>query len=202
MKLFAKFYKAIKALNKAHRAAVRIVLATAFILLLPLLAKQVTNEVAWDPGDFAVAGTLLMGTGFAYERVAKKVVGNMYRAAAGVALVTALLTLWINLAVGIIGTEGNPANLIYGGVLAVGVIGALISRFQPHGMSRALFATALAQALVAVIVLIAGLGSTDPNWPWDIVTMTGLFMALWLASAWLFLKAAREQAPTNASTKG
>jgi len=41
--------------------------------------------------------------------------------------------------------------LMYIGVLAVGIIGALIARFQPHGMARALFATALAQMLVAVI---------------------------------------------------
>jgi hypothetical protein len=30
-------------------------------------------------------------------------------------------------------------------VLAVGIIGAIIARFQPHGMARALFATALAR---------------------------------------------------------
>jgi hypothetical protein len=39
---------------------------------------------------------------------------------------------------------------------------AIIVRFQPRGMARALFATALAQALVAVIALIAGLG-----YPWS-----------------------------------
>jgi hypothetical protein len=43
-------------------------------------------------------------------------------------------------------------------VLAVGLIGAIIACFRPHGMARALFATALAQALVAVIALIFGLG--------------------------------------------
>jgi len=80
---------------------------------------------------------------------------------------------------------------MYGGVLAVGIIGAIIARFQPRGMARALFATALAQALVAVIALIAGLGSTGPTWPADILILTGFFTALWLISAWLFRKAAR-----------
>jgi hypothetical protein len=46
---------------------------------------------------------------------------------------------------------------MYIGVLAVGIIGAIVARFRPHGMARALFATALAQALVAVIALLAGL---------------------------------------------
>lgn len=52
-------------------------------------------------------------------------------------------------------------------------------------MAGALLATAMAQGLVAVIALIAGLGFTGP--------ITGFFAALWLASAWLFRKAAREQ---------
>jgi hypothetical protein len=35
----------------------------------------------------------------------------------------------------------------------VGIGGAAIARFRPEGMARALFATALAQALVPVIAL-------------------------------------------------
>ena len=79
------------------------------------------------------------------------------------------------------------------------IIGAVIARFQPHGMARALVATALAQALVAVIALIAGLGSTGANWPRVIVVLTGFFAALWLGSAWLFRKAAREQTSAGAA---
>jgi hypothetical protein len=43
----------------------------------------------------------------------------------GVSLVAALLILWINLAVGIIGEPDDPANMMYAGVLAVGMVGAL-----------------------------------------------------------------------------
>ena len=105
----------------------------------------------------------------------------------------------MNGAVGVIGTESDDANLMYGGVLAVGVIGAVIARFRPDGMARALFATALAQALVAVIALIAGLGSTGPIWPRGILILTGFFTALWLISAWLFREAARERTPAGAA---
>src|SRR5918998_5011915 len=73
---------------------------------------------------------------------------NAYRSVVGVALAAAFILVWINLAVGVIGTEDDLANLMYVGVLAVGIIGAIISRFRPHGMARALFATAIAQALV------------------------------------------------------
>ncbi|MDQ4105871.1 MAG: hypothetical protein M3157_01680, partial [Actinomycetota bacterium] len=113
-----------------------------------------------------------------------------YRAAVGVALAAALLLIWVNGAVGIIGSEDNDANLMYGGVLAVGFIGTIIARFRPHGMARTLFATALAQALVAVIALIFGLGL-----PWsppvEILGVNGFFVALFVGSAWLFREAAR-----------
>jgi hypothetical protein len=79
---------------------------------------------------------------------------------------------------------------MYFGLLAVGIIGAIITRFQPYGMARALFATALAQTLVTVIALIAGLG-----YPWsgplELLALNGFFVALWLITVWLFRKAAR-----------
>ena len=172
-----------------NKSIIRIVLATAFILLLPLLAMQLTDEMVWDLADFAVAGVLLFGAGLTYELIARKAGPIAHRAAVGVAVAAALLLVWINLAVGIIGNEGNPANLMYIGVLVVGIIGALIARFQPHGMARALFATALAQMLVAVIALAARLGTSGPVWPRDVLIATGFFATLWLGSALLFRRA-------------
>jgi hypothetical protein len=163
----------------------------ALILLLPLLAMQFTEEVAWDLADFAIFGAMLFVACGTYELAARVTGNTAYRAAVGVALAAAFILVWMNLAVGIIGNEDNPANLMYGGVLAVGIMGAIIARFQPHGMARALVGTALAQALVAVIALIAGLGYT--------LILTGFFVALWLTSARLFRKAAREQSPAGAA---
>ena len=171
----------------------------ALILLLPLFAMEVTDQVVWDVADFAVLGALLVGAGVTYELAARKTGKTAYRAAVAVALGAAFILVWVNGAVGVIGTERDDANLMYGGVLAVGIIGAIIARFQPDGMARALFATALAQALVSVIALIAGLGSTGPIWPGDILILAGFFAALWLISAWLFWKAAREQTPAGAA---
>jgi hypothetical protein len=142
---------------------------------------------------------MLFGACGAYELAARLTRNIAYRAAVGVALVAVFVLIWINLAVGIIGSEDNPANLMYGGVLAVGILGAFLVRFQPDGMARALEATALAQALVGVIALIAGLGSTGANWPAALVFLTGFFAALWLMSAWLFRKVAREQTSAGAA---
>jgi hypothetical protein len=169
----------------------------ALILLLPLVAMQFTDEVNWDVADFAFAGALLIGTGVTYELAVRKTGDTAYRSAVGVALAAAFILAWMNLAVGIIGTEDNPANLMYIGVLAVGFIGAIIARFQPDGMARALFATALAQALVAVIALLAGLGSPWSG-PGEILILNGFFVALFVGSAWLFRKAARGRAEQGA----
>jgi hypothetical protein len=169
------------------------------LLLLPLVAMQFTDEVSWDAADFAVFGAMLVGAGGTFELAARMTRSNVYRAAVGVALAAAFILVWMNLAVGIIGSEDNPANLMYGGVLAVGIIGAVIARFRSHGMARALVATALAQAAVAVIALIAGLG--DPaSGPLELSVLNGFFLALWLMSAWLFRKAAREQGPVGAAS--
>ena len=171
----------------------------ALILLLPLVAMQFTEEVAWDLADFAIFGAMLVGACGTYELAARMTANKAYRAAVGVALAAAFILVWMNLAVGIIGTEDNPANLMYGGVLAVGIIGAIIARFQPRGMARALFATALAQALVAVIALIAGTHQSPISSVAEILGLNGIFVALFLGSAWLFRRAAREQTPAGAA---
>jgi peptidoglycan/LPS O-acetylase OafA/YrhL len=119
-----------------------------------------------------------------------------YRFAVGVALAAAFILVWLNLAVGVIGTEDDLANLMYIRVLAVGITGAIIARFRPDAMAPALFATALAQALVAVIALIFGLGSAWSG-PGEILALNGFFVALFLGSAWLFRNAAREQPPAS-----
>lgn len=173
-----------------NRNIVRIALATAFLLLIPLLAMQFTDEVVWTLADFAIAGALLFGTGLTYELVARKMDSVAYRFAIGVAVAAALILVWLNLAVGLIGSEDELANLMYVGVLAVGIIGAIIARLQPYGMARALFATALAQALVAVIALIAGMHRWPGSSVLEILILNGFFVALFVFSALLFHRAA------------
>ena len=108
--------------NTTYNAAIRIALATGFLLLLPLLAMQFTNEVVWDVADFIVAGVLLFVTGLTYKLAAIKVGNIVYRSAVGLALTAAFILIWVNGAVGIIGSENNDANLMYGGVFGVFVV--------------------------------------------------------------------------------
>lgn len=155
----------------------------AALLLAPLAAMQFTREVAWDAADFIIFGAMLAAAGLGYELAMRMSRDTTYRAAFAVALMAAFLLVWINLAVGVIGSEDNPANLMFCAVLAVGALGAFIAVFRPAGMARAMVATAIAQAVAGVITPLAGWGFIGPA--------TVVFVALWLLSAWLFHKAAR-----------
>lgn len=155
------------------------------LLLVPLTAMQFTDEVAWTFFDFVIAGVLLYGTGLTYELIARRGGILIYRAAIGLALAAALLLVWVNLAVGVIGSENNPANLMYIGVLGVGLIGAAIVRLRPRGMALTLIASAITQALAAVIALVIPFSADVP----EILGVNGLFVFLFTCSALLFWRA-------------
>ena len=161
----------------------------ALLLLAPLVAMQFTTEVAWTGSDFVTFGIMLAVVVGGVELAVRLSRHYAYRAASGLALVAGFLLVWMNLAVGIIGNEDNPLNLMYGGVLAVGLLGAAIARLRPSGMVFAMMAMAAAQVLVAVIAQVAG------HFTW---VLTAVFVALWLGSAWLYRDAARDQAASVA----
>ncbi len=165
------------------------------LLLLPLAAMLVSDEMNWGPFDFVLAGALLFGAAFAFDLAVRKSgsrPGSLaYRLAAGLALAAVFLLIWINLAVGIIGDEGEPANLLFAGVLAVGIAGAIVARCEPAAMARAMLVTAGAQALAGVVALAAGWGATGPQWPLDVLGLTVFFVALFGGAAWLFRRAVR-----------
>jgi hypothetical protein len=121
-----------------------------------------------------------------------KTARSTYRFAVGVALATACILVWLSLGVGIIGRDGDPANVMYFGVLAVGIVGAFIARFRPGGMARALMAMALAQTSVALFALIAGLGRPWSG-PLELSLLNGFFVALFVGSAWLFRRASHQR---------
>ena len=56
-----------------------------------------------------------------------------FRFANGLAVTAACLLIWLSLGVGIIGKDDDPANMMYFGVIAVGIIGAIIFAFSAHG---------------------------------------------------------------------
>ena len=157
----------------------------AALAAMPWVAMQITDEVAWDRVDFIVFGAMLAVAAAACELALRATHDWLARLGFGIAIGTGFLTVWANLAVGMIGDEGNPANLLFGGVLGVGVVGALLARLRSRGMARAMLAAAVAQ-VVATLLAVAWSGR-------DSGIVSALCFALpWLVSAALFRKAARE----------
>ena len=104
-------------------------------------------------------GVLILGSGLLFEYASARGGNIAHKAAVGIAVVAGLGLIWVNLAVGMMDDEGNPANLMYLLVLFVALVGAAIARFEPREASIAMFATAGAQAVVVVIALVGGAGA-------------------------------------------
>jgi hypothetical protein len=175
------------------KSIIRLALVTAFILLIPLVAMQFTAEVNWTLSDFVVAGALLFGAGLLFTLLARLGNNRPYRLAVGVAVAAGLLLVWANLAVGLVGSEHNPANLLYASVLAVALGGAFIARFQAPGMARAMFAAALTYVVVTAIALFIwppAAANAEPaaNLP-NVLVANGVLAGLWAISGWLFQRA-------------
>ena len=164
--------------------------AAALVLLIPLIAMQFTEEVRWSVADFVVAGALLLGVGVPIDLAMRKTGNAAYRWAASLALVTAFLLIWVNGAVGILGAEDNDANLLYGGVLAIGFAGALLSRFRPRGMTYAMARDCARPGGGRRRRARCRMGASDSG-AFEVVVLNGFFVALWTGSAVLFRGAAR-----------
>jgi len=163
-------------------------LAAAFPLLIPLIAMQFTNEVNWTAFDFVFAWVLLSGAGLAFVFIASRSKNTIYRAATGLTVLTALLLVWANGAVGLIGNEDNPANLLYGAVPAVLFLGSILVWFRARGMSYVVFAAALTQLLVPLVAFFIWQPSIDQNLI-KVVAVSSFFAVLWAGAALLYRRA-------------
>lgn len=123
---------------------------------------------------------------------------NAYRSAVALALGTALFLLFGIGALGVIGVEGDRADLMFLGVLAIGLGCAITARFRAPGMSRAMFVTAGATMLVGVIALLLDKHHAPQSSALEILGLTGMYALLFAGSAWLFrLAAAGAHQPPN-----
>lgn len=159
------------------------------LLLLPLAAMELgAPGVHWTGSDFAVMGALLAAACGMWEVGCRMSRDRAYRSAVAIATVTGFALVWVNLAVGFIGETGDPANLMFAAVLAIGLVGAVIARFRAGGMARTMTAMAIAQALAGVVALaLHRVGPVE-------TIASGAFVASWLASAAVFRHAARRAA--------
>ena len=156
----------------------------ALLLLAPLAAMRFTDEMRWDQGDFVFVGGLLGLAGLAFEATIRRSRSWAYRFAAGFAVAAACLILVATGAVGMVGDEGDPYNLVFLGVVALALGGAVLARFRPQGLARAMAVAAAAQVAAGGYGMLADVRGG---------LLSALFGGLWLASAFLFARAARER---------
>jgi hypothetical protein len=154
----------------------------ASLLLVPAVAMRFTREVDWTAFDFMFAAILIGGVGIAFEAAVRMTANIAYRAGIAVALAAIFLLVWVNGAVGMIGSENNPYNLLFIGVIVLALAGAVAARFRAAGMARAMIVAAVAQAAVGAAGISADLRGG---------ILSTAFAGLWLLSAALFRQAAR-----------
>jgi len=162
------------------------------LLVAPAVAMRFTGEVQWSAFDFVFAGVLLFGAAGTADLAIRKVGSMAYRLGAGLAVLVSLLLVWINGAVGVIGDEDNPANLMFIAIIVVAAAGAVAARFEARGMARAMTIAFVLNAAIAALVPVYGWGADEhPGMP-GLVALVGGFAAMWGLSAALFAKAARD----------
>jgi len=123
---------------------------------------------------------------------------TFYRLGAAVAFGAALLQIWMNLAVGIVGSEDNPVNQGFYLVVAAAAACAFTARLSAEGMARAMVATAGLQALLALAIATApSTARIEPMGALGVLVLSGGFVVLWLISALLFHQAARASQTTG-----
>ena len=160
------------------------------IWLLPFIAKQFTDEVQWTTSDHVFWAFMLAIPGAIVDLVSRMTPNWFYRGGVIIALGTSFVITWANLAVGIVGNEENPTNLIFFGVVAIAMLGSPLVGFKASRLRWVFYLTAAAQALSAVTALHA-----EPF----VLVFCGVTTALWLTAATLFGKAARDRAALDAA---
>jgi len=80
---------------------VGIVVGTAVLLAVPLVAMRFSEDVNWSVGDFVVAGALLLGAGITGDLIITKAHGTARKLISLALVLAAFLYVWAELAVGI-----------------------------------------------------------------------------------------------------
>lgn len=166
------------------------------ILLAPFVAMQFTREVNWTGSDFLFAAVVIGGVGLLFELAVKVSDNRAFRAGVALALLASFLNVWINAAVGMIGDEDDPFNLLFLGVILIALVSSAVGRFRAPGMALAMLIAAIAQFAVGLIGMLIDVRDG---------LFSATFAAIWLASAAMFRRAGgseRGSALTPPSTSG
>jgi hypothetical protein len=171
-----------------RNSIVRAALVTAGVLLIPLWGNTYVDGWNWPWYTFVFAGTVVFCAAITYQLVTKTMSNAAYRFAVGLAIATAFVLTWMNW---ILTIDVNHLNVMYLGVVVVGLVGAAIARLRARGMARALVGMAIAQMLVPFVALVFWKTSVAGGGPFSVFGLNGVCIVLFAISALLFRRAAR-----------
>lgn len=156
------------------------------LVLSPFVAMQFNREVQWTTADFIFA-TVIIGIVGALVELTVLLTANWFARAGGfVAILAGFLVFGSNLAVGMIGDEGNIVNLLFGLVLLIAIVGAWLSSLHRTILPAAMLAAGTTQCAIG---LLAGILGSDFKGG----VLTILLSTLWWISSLLFAIAATEK---------
>ncbi len=150
--------------------------AFATLLSLPALFR-----FPWSASDFVVMGVMLGSVGLGIEFLVRRSGSNAFRLGSVAAVLTAFMTVWANLAVGMIGSEDNPYNLYFMAIPPVVFAAAALVRFDAGR-------TAWIMTAAAGVQLALAFGGLDVDLRG--ARFSSFFAFLWLIAAALFWSAA------------
>jgi hypothetical protein len=107
----------------------------------------------------------------------------------GFAIAAGLLLAWMNAAVGIAGSEDNPVNLGFFGLVAMAGVGAFASEGRARGLSRTMACVAGLQVMLGAIVATGPVAVGEPFGGGGLFALNGGFALLWLIAAIAFARA-------------
>ena len=112
--------------HPARRSVVRVALATALVLLVPLVTMLVSDEADWGVLDFVFAGALVAGAGLLIE-VAVRSRGTVAHVAAAVAAGLGVFAVVAGEA------DDAPGLVLFGGLLLLGTVALTVRAVQRSG---------------------------------------------------------------------
>lgn len=159
----------------------------ACLFAIPVIAR-LTVQIPWTAMDFVFWAVILLVAASLCELSLWLSRSLHHRAAMVLATGAGFLTVWVNMAVGIIESELNDWNLLFFAVLAIGAVGALVVRFRAAGMATVMLTMAVAQVAVGVVAVFVSQPGHPEGWIFSVVLAVA-----WLGCAALFRLATRSR---------
>lgn len=160
------------------------------LIVLPLIGSLTVDGWNWKWNDFLAAWTIFAVTTAFFRLLVLKSAGNWaYQAAAALAVLTGFLITWVTMAVQIIG-EDNPGNGLYLLTVLGGLIGVLVARFRPAGLSLVAFGMSAALLVIPAVAVIRWPADFSPGYA-RIQFGSAVLAAIYATAGLLFRRAAR-----------